>query len=264
MKYRIQNTESRIQNSAHMKLNRKPSRLLVSTLTLLSIAAPVFAQKASAQEFELEGYKAEEPDLSDQVDITRGMAEQNGLYAMKKARVPIPVQSGQQQFLQGYANQNQPGFFNGQIQNGQVMPLMGNAMNQQLQGDALNPQMQGYAMNPQMQGYVVNPQMQGYVVNPQMQGYVVNPQMQGYVVNPQMQGYPMNPVQQGQANSGESLSLSSFGIKSTQVVGVMGAAMMLNYITTGGGKNVMSSMGARGWGGRRHTFGSCVGGNVYH
>jgi hypothetical protein len=54
----------------------------------------------------------------------------------------------------------------------------------------------------------------------------------------------------------------SFNGINQQMVGVLGAAVLFNYMTNGGIQNIVGEMGSRGWGGRFRTMGP--GGVVYH
>jgi hypothetical protein len=169
----------------------------------------------------------EDTSLS-QVDITHGMAEQSAMHAVSNGYAPMPA-------LQGYAasqNFSQPqqsfqGGAQGGFNNGQNYSQSQQAMNG---GQNFNN-----GCNGQMQNQQCQQQFQ-----------------QGCS---QQQNYNNCGNQQGQG--------SGFGINK-QMVGVLGAALLYNYATTGGMANVMGSMRNRGWGGRYHTLGSSVGGNVYH
>ena len=85
----------------------------------------------------------------------------------------------------------------------------------------------------------------------------------GTAQNQQCQQFQGCAQQQQGNNCGNQSQGSGLGI-STQMVGVLGAALLFNYATTGGMANVMGGLQNRGWGGRFHTLGSSVGGNIYH
>ena len=84
------------------------------------------------------------------------------------------------------------------------------------------------------------------------------------------QATPLQPAQtyQSGANNGVSSgphpgTVPGSGI-SSQMVGLMGAALLMNYAGNAGAANLLGEMRSRGFSNRFHTFGSCIGGNVYH
>ena len=48
----------------------------------------------------------------------------------------------------------------------------------------------------------------------------------------------------------------------TQMIGALGAATMINYMSNGGIDTVLGPLRSRGFSPRFHTYGSCIGGNV--
>ena len=219
-------------------LDNRFKYIVFVAVSLLTASVP---QQAQCQE-----YTAEIPDNAYQTDITNGMAEQNGMYAIRNAKPVRRSNSQPQQFLQGYASQDPS-----QMNQGFIM------------------QNDGYAQS----GYVPlqgQMQMQGPVQGQiQMQDPMLGQaQMQGPMLEQADMQQPMQGQVQDQAGGlfGGATQMitqtTGFKVTSTQVVGAIGAAMMLNYVTQGGAQSVMNTMGTRGWSGRRHTFGS--GGMVFH
>lgn len=90
----------------------------------------------------------------------------------------------------------------------------------------------------------------------------------------QGQALPMQPIsgqvsanqwsgqpQQAQSVPQQSL-LSGLGVSPQQVIGVVGAAALLNYMANGGVQNVLGGLRVPLGGTKFHTYGSCIGGNI--
>jgi hypothetical protein len=101
-------------------------------------------------------------------------------------------------------------------------------------------------------------QLQGYAnQNAYPQQYQQNCS-QNFTVPAQQCPQPMSaPPAASAAQQG-----GSFNGINQQMVGVLGAAVLFNYMTNGGIQNIVGEMGSRGWGGRFRTMGP--GGVVYH
>lgn len=251
-----------------MSLNQKCSKSLLSILAILACSAlvmpPVFAQdylsEDAANSESGSRYSAEDPDNSGQLDITRGLAEQNGAYAVRNGK-PVP-----QQFLQGFASQNQPGMMQngGQVYYGHVpaQGLMGNVNSGAPMQGFVNQN--GFPLQAQ-QGYnPLNGNAQMMPLNGTAQMLPMNAPMNGNCDGMPMDGSCMTgPMMTGTTTTYVTEVTQESGFKvNTQVVGAVGAALMLNYITQGGAQSVMGSLGSRGWRGGRRTLGS--GGVVFH
>lgn len=76
----------------------------------------------------------------------------------------------------------------------------------------------------------------------------------------QSQAIPQQPFNGTQCNGGNGGILGT-GLNQ-QMVGVLGAAVLFNYMSNGGVQNLLGEMGARGWNPQRRTLGS--GGVVFH
>lgn len=239
------------------------SSVLSAFAAFTLVMQPVSAQNYSADDPDSSAprYSAEDPDNSGQVDITRGLAEQNGMYAMRNSRPP----RGQSQVLQGYATQSgqNPNGYYGQAQNQGYMNGYTNQsapipMQAQQGYNNMDPMNGSAAMNPMngsagMMNGSVGMMTDASGMMP-MNGANGNAPMNGTCQSaPMMNGTCTTVTQQS--------STAGFGI-TKQVVGVLGAAMIFNYATQGGAQTVLGNMGARGWRGGRRTLGS--GGVVFH
>ncbi len=109
-------------------------------LSLFVQPVSVFAQEYSSDDSEPR-YTAEDPDNSSQIDITHGMAEQNGLYAIRQGR---PLQGQAQVQNQQSFMQNNSGMY-GEPQIGMQSNNMGcNGFNQMNQIDPNNQMNQNH------------------------------------------------------------------------------------------------------------------------
>lgn len=226
------------------------------TSTLIIIGVMLAAvQPAPAQ-----NYNPEQTGALAQVDITQGMAEQSVMHALRTGLVPVPAMNaspqyqGQQAPLQGYASSNLPQNQQQMIQNGQSCPQNFNNQN-------CNP-------NGQFNGGQAFGGSQGFNNGQNLNGsqFVNNAQginNQGF--NNQQVCNNGNFNQQTGNNTGGQCQNSGMGGLNTQMLGVMGAALLMNYATTGGAQNLMGELKARGFNNRFRTMGPCVGGgSIYH
>lgn len=187
---------------------------VVGLLFFFAQPALVCAQEYNADEDQR--YSAEDPDNSGQVDITNGMAEQNGLYAIRQGR---PLQGQAQLQNQQYSMSAQNNFSNGAgmpFQCGNQMSNAGGDCNQLNQMPS-NQQNQSCASGMNSCANGATPPNAG------LSGLL------GGAITP--------------------------GI-TKQVAGAVGAALMFNYMTQGGAQSLVNTMSARGWKGGRRTLGS--------
>lgn len=213
----------------------KLKKALIVCLSMAFYTQPVLAQSYSSEP--MPDAPPQTMDNSPQVDITQGMAEQSAMHALKSANL-----SGYVQTAAPIQQQKYP-----QNQYSQSMPAQPQFSGQNYSND--------YA--PQMPG-------PGYAAgNNGVQPCPQNMQ-NGYQSQMPQQGY--NQACNNSNNSGcQSHGGLGLGAGVTQqVVGVVGAALLLNYATNGGVQNLMGNMRGRGFNNRFHTFGSGIGGNIYH
>lgn len=206
---------------------------LIAALTLAS-SSPA----AHAQEFSPEG-----ADMSAQTDITNGMAERNASYAgqVSGQSIQAPPEACYQSGYSAFG----PGQLQRPAQAQSNMPIYNNMP------------IQGYAQ--QYQGQMQANSLPGY----ESQGYCQQQSMPGQSALAAPNSCQSGNGNAGGASTGSAISNLASGM-GMQVAGALGAALMLNYVTKGGGlRNTLNGM-PRGWNNRRQTFGSAVGGNLYY
>ncbi len=224
------------------------SVLLLVAFSFVSVAGAV-CSPAQAQSYPQDTQDVQpQPPLQGmtQIDITGGLADRSAQYAMQH----VPYQPPQA----GYPPQMMPG---------QPQPMAQPPMPPYPGQPAYAPAGPAYAgYPPQYQASPYGPPAQPYPPQPYPPQQYGAPPPYGqyqYPVSQQMapppqQGWAQQPQQQQQSSGNPKLM--------TQAIGALGAATMLNYMTTGGMDTVLSPLKAHGWNSKFHTYGSCIGGNI--
>ncbi len=196
--------------------------------------------------------QAQEMGPLSQVDITEGLAEQSAQHVANCGAVPQQVQ------LQGFASQS------------------GNGMPTQNHGQSQSQQSYGYGSFNQSQNSSLSMDMSQQNLSCSSSQNLSNQPGNENSGNTQCgQNYSnggqnnqsfnncQNNMQQNGScytggGNGNNNSGSGFGINK-QMVGVLGAALLVNYAVNGGVANVMGEMRARGYNNRFRGFGSSIG-----
>lgn len=199
------------------------SELIALTIILLASARPAMSQELS------------------QVDITQGMAEQSAMHVMNTGLVP-------QQPLQGFAAQN-----NMQLQQQQSMQQGTANQYGSTSGQNFGNNNGQNFNNNQCYGNQGQNNGQNFNNNQQLQGSM----QQNCNNNNNSCNNNYGNGGNGQYGGGGD---TIFGVNK-QMVGVLGAALLMNYATNGGIANVMGEMRGRGFNNRFRGFGPSIGGH---
>lgn len=222
-------------------------RSVLTKTLILGLIVGLAASPSMAQSSQQEDESQQQLQGMAQIDITGGMADRSAHYAMQHvppgASAPPPPgypQPGYPQPGQYSGMQQPPGYPVTQVPPGYPPPTFATPAY-----PAGYPQ---YACPPP---YGTQP----YPTAPY--GAPMAPYGAQYPYPAQQQmAPPQNYNQQPQSGGSGDTKIMS------QMIGALGAATMLNYMTQGGMDTILSPLKARGWNNKFHTYGSCIGGNI--
>ena len=228
--------------------------MVALTLAVLGNAALLPLASAPVQ--------AQEMGPLSQVDITEGIAERSAQHVANSGAVPqqqVPLQGFASQSNSGMQQQNysqsQQGYSNGgynEPQNGS------NAMGMNQQNLSCSASQNLSNNSCQGNENLGNNQCgQNFNNNQNNQNSQGNQNYNNCQNNMQQNGNCYNNGGNGNGNSGSG-SGSGFGINK-QMVGVLGAALLVNYAVNGGVANFMGEMRSRGYNNHFRGFGPSIG-----